>query len=145
MKLYMKTIIILVIITVIGISGYFVWQYLTAPEKTEVKSKQEPVKIEELVEMSVDTDQITANFADGKYINVQFKLITKSKTDAEEIKKMSFKTTDAIIKTINQIKMTDAVGPKGFTLIEKSVKENLNKALGKDSITHVYLIDKLIQ
>ncbi|MDF2557325.1 MAG: flagellar basal body-associated protein FliL [Bacillales bacterium] len=145
MKLHVKTILILVVITVIGVSGYFVWKHVTAPKKPEAKSKQELVTVDNLVKASIDTEAITANFSDGHFIQMKFKLIAKSETSAEEIKKLNFKTQGAIIQTINQIKMADAVGPKGFTLIEDNVKVELNKALGKGLITEVYLVEKLIQ
>lgn len=145
MKLYVKTILILVTITVIGVSGYFIWQHFTAPGQNDVKSKQNLVTVDDLINVSVDTDPITTNFADGDVIQVRFKLITKSQTNAEEIKKINFTTKDSIIQTINQIKKSDAVGPNGFTIIENKVKDDLNKALGKNLITRVYLVEKLIQ
>lgn len=145
MKLHIKTIIILIAITAIGVAIYFYWQHKTQDMRLGVKAELGQQTVDDLIAESVDTDPITANFADGDFIKVQFKLIIKSQTKAEEIKKLSFRTQDNIIKTINQIKRSDAVGPNGVDLIENSVKKNLNKDLGENIVTDVYLVDKLIQ
>ena len=145
MKLHVKTILILVVITAIGVSGYFLWQHFKNADQNEAKSKDSLVTVDDLINVSVDTEEITTNFADGDIIQVRFKLITKSEIHAEEIEKINFTTQDSIIQTINQIKKSDAVGPNGFTMIENNVKDDLNKALGEDLITRVYLVEKLIQ
>lgn len=145
MKLYVKSLLILVVITVIGVGGYFVWHQITHPAQAEANSKAAQQTVDDLINESVDTDSITTNFADGGFIKAQFKLITTSQNNAQEIQKLSFRIEDTIIQTINQIKRADAVGPKGFTLIENNVKNDLNKALGGNYITRVYLVDKLIQ
>ncbi|MDF2536002.1 MAG: fliL [Bacillales bacterium] len=145
MKLHVKTILILIAITAIGVAIYFYWQHKTQDMRTDVKAELGQLTVDDLISESVDTDSITANFADGDFIKVQFKLIIKSQTKAEEIKKLSFRTKDNIIKTINQIKKSDAVGPNGVDLIENSVKKSLNKDFGENVVTDVYLVDKLIQ
>jgi flagellar FliL protein len=145
MKLFVKSLLILVVITAIGVGGYFVWHQLTHSAQAEAKSKPGKPTVDDLINDSVDTDSITTNFADGGFIKAKFKLITTSQTNADEIKKLNFRIQDTIIQTINQIKKADAVGPKGFTFIENNVKNDLNKVLGGNYITRVYLVDKLIQ
>ncbi|NRD79375.1 flagellar basal body-associated FliL family protein [Bacillus sp. BRMEA1] len=145
MKLYVKSILILVAITVVGVGGYFAWNQFMHPSKAEAKAKAEQPSIDDLINNSIDVDPVTTNFSDGGYIKAQFKLITNSQKNADEIKKLPFRLEDTIIQTINQMKKEDAVGPNGFTLIENNVKNDLNKALGKTYFTRVYLVDKLIQ
>lgn len=145
MKLYVKSLLIMAGITVIGAGGFFAQYHFVHQGEKLVKAKDKQPSVDEIINESVDTDSITTNFADGGYIKTKFKLITTSPKDAEEIKKLEFRIEDTVIQTINQIKKEDAVGPNGFTLIENNVKKNLNKALGGNYITRVYLVDKLIQ
>lgn len=145
MKLYIKTIIILIVITVVGVSGYLVWERANAPKEKKTEPQQNYAMVEDLLKLSVDSESVTTNFSDGDFVQVKFKFVARSEDAAEKLKKMSFKTQDTIIKTINQIKKSDALGPDGFTRMEEKVKEDLNKALGEKLISKVYLVEKLIQ
>ncbi|PFP30800.1 hypothetical protein COJ96_02220 [Bacillus sp. AFS073361] len=140
MNLYKKSMLIIGIITLVGVGGYFGWEKLNAP-KEEIK---EPTA-EELLEQSVDTEMITTNFADEGFIKMRFKIITKSKKDAEEIGKLQFHIESSIIQYVNNIKKEEANGPKGLTLIENNLQKVLNQELGTNYITRVYMIDKVVQ
>jgi flagellar protein FliL len=152
MNLLKKTMLVIGIITVFGVAGYAVWDQLFTSEK-EVKAKDTNQNIDvvldqpvnELIEQSVDTETITTNFVDQGFIKTKFKIITSSKQNAEEIKKLQFLVESTIIKSLNEMKQEEAKGLQGFTYIETMLKDKLNKELGKDYITRVYTIDLLIQ
>lgn len=141
MKL-LKKVMIIIGITIIGIGGYFLWDYLYSPKEAKVTDKP---TIEELLEQSVDTETITTNFADSGYIKAQFKIITTSPKNAEELKKLSFLVESTMIKSINGMKKVEASGPKGFALLESRLRDDLNKNLGDKYISHVYIVDLLLQ
>lgn len=143
MKVYKLSIILLISITLVGLGGYFAWDYFNSSKKESATQKEKT--IEEILEQSVDTMPVTTNFADGGFLKAQFKLITTSKKNAEELSKLLFKVESTIIKTINGIKMDEARGPEGFTLMEEKIKEALNKDFGSDYITRVYIVDTVSQ
>lgn len=144
MKRLMKILIILIVVIVIGgFGGFFLWDHYFAPDKA--KEKSDPPTIEELVAKSVDTEDITTNFADGGYIKTKFKIITKSDKTAEELKKLQFLVESSIIKSINRMKKEEAAGPDGIVLIETNIKNEINHNLGEDYITEVFMVDELIQ
>ncbi len=143
MNLYLKSFLIIAVISIIGVGGFFAWNHFNSP--AEEKAKVEKPTIDEVLKKSVDTEEITTNFADGGFIKTKFKIITTSENNAEEIKKLDFRVEDTIIKSFNSMKKEEASGPKGFTLIEKSLKDKLNKELGSNYITRVYMVDKMIQ
>ncbi|WP_251554548.1 flagellar basal body-associated FliL family protein [Neobacillus muris] len=142
MKLYIKSIVIIGIITVAGLGGYFGWEYFQKPKDAEAK---ESPSAEELLAMSVDTESITTNFKDGGFIKTKFKLITTSKDKAEELKKLEFRIESTIIQYINEVDKENVNGPDGIISLEDNLKTELNKELGDDSITKVYMIEKIIQ
>jgi flagellar protein FliL len=143
MNVYKKSILIIGIITIIGIAGFFIWNYmLSKPDDKETK-KQET--IEELLEKSVDTEVITTNLADDGLAKMKFKIITTSKKNAEELTKLSFLTESTIIKYFNGLTKQEMTGPGAIEAIENKLKDDLNKALGLEHITKVYIVEHMVQ
>lgn len=142
MKLYLKSILIIGVITVIGVGGYFIWQYIQTPK--EAAAKEAPTA-EELLERSFDTEEITTNFKDGGFIKTKFKIVTTSKDHAEEMKKLEFRIESAVIQYINEINKDSINEPNGILAFEDNLKTELNKELGHKYITRVYIIEKIVQ
>jgi flagellar protein FliL len=144
MNLLKKSILIVAAITIIGVGAFFVWYYLNAPEET--KNNADDITVDELVEISVDTEIISTNLADGKFIKAKFKIITKSKKTAEEVEKLNFRVENTIIKSLNSLTKEQVIGLDGLTAIEKNLKKELNKEFdSKDSITRVYIVESIVQ
>lgn len=143
MKLYLKSIMIMGIITVIGVGGFLGWRYFE--NKPKETAKETAPTIDELLKKSVDTEAITTNFVDGGFVKAQFKIITTSEKQAEEVTKLTFRVESSIINSLNGMKKKDALGPDGFALIENNVKNELNKELGGNYVTKVYTVDLLVQ
>lgn len=143
MNVYKKSILIIGIITIIGIAGFFVWNYLQSkPDEKETK-KQET--IEELLEKSVDTEVISTNLADEGLAKVKLKIITTSKKNAKELTKLSFLTESTIIKYFNGLTKQEMTGPGAIEAIESKLKDDLNKALGHEYVTKVYIVEHMVQ
>lgn len=144
MNLLKKSLMIIGIITIIGVGAFFVWYFLN--ESNEVKSNQDDLSVEELLEISLDTETITTNLADGNFIKAKFKIVTKSKKTAEEIGKLNFRIENTIIKNINGLNKEDVIGFEQFTSLEENLKKELNKEFdSKGYITRVYIVDFVVQ
>lgn len=144
MNLLKKSLLIVGIITILGISAFFVWYFLNAPDETNRNSDE--LSVEELLEISIDTKPITTNLADGSMIKTQFKIVTDSKDHAEEIKKLNFRMESTIIKSLNGLKKKDVIGLEGFTSIQENLKTELNHEFeDKEIITKVYIVDLMVQ
>lgn len=144
MNLLKKSILIVGIITIIGVGAFFTWYLLN--NKDEDKKNSEELSVEELLEISIDTEPITTNLADGSIIKIDFKIVTDSKDSAEEMEKLKFRVESTIIKSLNGMKKHDVIGLEGFTLIQDKLKNELNKEfVSKDMITKVYIVDLLVQ
>jgi flagellar protein FliL len=142
MNVYKKSILIIAIITIIGIAGFFTWNYLQTKPDKETK-KQET--IEELLEKSVDTEVIATNLADQGMAKMKFKIITTSKKNAEELTKLSFLTESTIIKYFNGLTKKEMTGPGAIESIETKLMDNLNKALGHEYVTRIYIVEHMVQ
>lgn len=142
MNLYIKSTLIIALITVIGIGGIFTWKRVTAPSSANTN---QTLSVDDLLKQSVDTEPITTNFTDGGFIKAQFKLVTTSSKKAEELQKLSFEVQNTIIQTLNEMKSNDFNGPEGFDLAENLLKKKLNQVLGKDYIERIYTIEKTVQ
>jgi flagellar protein FliL len=143
MNVYKKSILIIGIITIIGVAGFFTWNYLqTKPDEKETK-KQET--IENLLEKSVETETITTNLADVGLAKMKFKIITNSKKNAEELTKLSFLTESTIIKYFNGVTKQEMTGTGAIETIENKLKDDLNKALGHEYVTKVYIVEHMVQ
>ncbi|NMD69125.1 hypothetical protein HHO41_02405 [Bacillus sp. DNRA2] len=143
MNLLKKSLLIIGIITIIGVGAFFVWYFLNAPDETK---NQDDLSIEELQEISLDTEPIMTNLADGNFVKAQFKIVTKSKKTAEEITKLNFRVENTIIKNINGLKKEEIIGLDHFADLEENLKNDLNKEFdSKDYITKVYIVELLVQ
>jgi flagellar protein FliL len=143
MNVYKKSILIIGIITIIGIAGFFTWDYLKSKPDEKETTKQE--SIEEILEKSIDTEEITTNLADQGIAKMKFKIITTSKKNAEELTKLSFLTESTIIKYFNGMTKQEMTGQGAIETIETSLKDNLNKALGHEYVTKIYIVEHMVQ
>lgn len=143
MNVYKKSILIIGIITIIGIAGFFVWNYLQSKSDEKETKKQET--IEELLEKSVDTEVISTNLADEGLAKVKLKIITTSKKNAKELTKLSFLTESTIIKYFNGLTKQEMTGTGAIETIESNLKDDLNKALGHEYVTKVYIVEHMVQ
>lgn len=142
MNLYIKSILIILLITLLGVGGGLIWEKVSTP--TEAKAKHS-ITIDDLLQQSIDTDTITTNFTDGGFIKARFKLIATSQKKAEDLQKLSFEVQSTIIQTLNGMKSEDVNGPKGLDFVENLLKKRLNQELGENYIERVYTTEKTVQ
>jgi flagellar protein FliL len=142
MNLYIKSTLIIALITLIGVGGILAWEKMNV--YSEAKTN-ETLSVDDLLKQSVDTGQIMTNCSDGGFIKAQFKLIATSPKKAEDLQKLSFKVQNTIIQTLNGMTSQDFNGPKGFDLVEGLLKKRLNQELGDNDIERVYTTEKTVQ
>jgi flagellar protein FliL len=143
MKLYMKSLIIIALITTVGVGGFAAWHYMATP--TPAKANADQPSIDEVLNQSIEVGPITTNLKDGGIIKTKFELVCSSAKSAEELKKVSFQIESTIIQYLSGVKKEDLVGANGLDSLEGNVKKKLNQALGTEVIKRVYTTDKLIQ
>ncbi|HJV45606.1 MAG TPA: flagellar basal body-associated FliL family protein [Bacillota bacterium] len=143
MKLYVKSIIAIGVISTVVLGGFFTWQKLTAPNEAQANMNEPP--IDDLIKQTIVIDPITTNLKDGGIIKAKFELVSSTAKNAEELKKISFKINSIIIQYMNGLKKEDLTGAAGIEALENNLLKKLNDELGGSYIKHVYTTEKLIQ
>lgn len=99
--------------------------------------------IEDMVEHSYETPEITTDLSDGSYVRIQFQVITDDKTAMEEISKRDFQLKNILIKELAV--MNEENFRTGLSDLEAAVKSKLNELMTDGKVTDVYTISKLLQ
>ena len=99
--------------------------------------------IDDMNEFSYETPEITTDLKDGRFVRIQFLIITDGKKAKKEIEKRDFQIENILIKEISQMNEDDFT--TGLNNVESSLLENLNEVMTDGEIVDVYTIKKILQ
>lgn len=122
------------------ISGITVVIVLNLPGKND---KTEAQTIDDIVEYSYETPDITTDLKDGSFVRIQFQITTDGKKAKEEISKRDFQIKNALIKEMATMDEEDF--KEGLDDLEDALKDRLNEVMTEGKITDVYTISKVLQ
>lgn len=138
-KLLTVSLIILVCITLIGVVALILVMQLNKGD--EVK---EPT-IDEIIESSVDVEEITTNLGDRQFIRLTLKIQTENKGAAEELAKRDFQVKNIVIQELSEMTEKDLAGKTGKMAFEDALKSHLNSLMQKGKVKKVYIVSYIIQ
>jgi flagellar basal body-associated protein FliL len=146
MNLFLKSLVIMLVISMIGVGSLLGWQYWTSekaakPEAVDVQS----LPADKLLKYIVETESITTDLYSGGYIQTQFSLQTDSPETKLELDKRRYEVESIIIKILSQMKKEELMGTEGLLLAEAKLKQGINHSLQKEAIVRVYTTDRLLQ
>ncbi|RKQ17364.1 flagellar basal body-associated protein FliL [Oceanobacillus bengalensis] len=110
--------------------------------KGEDDEAKEPT-IDEIIEYSFESPEITTDLEDGTYVRVQFQILTDSEDAKEEIMKREFQLKNILIKELAI--MTEEDFKSGLGNLEDVLRTKLNEVMIEGKITDVYTINKILQ
>ncbi|ARW06717.1 flagellar basal body-associated protein FliL [Bacillus atrophaeus] len=131
-KLIIIMLIILIAISALGTAAYFMVSGKLG------KSDKEPT-IDEIVESSVDIEEITTNLKSDHIIRIAIKLETDSKKAKEELEKRDFQVKDAIITLLADTNADEIEGDKGKEAFKRELKDKVNSYLQEGKVEKVYI------
>lgn len=99
--------------------------------------------IDEIVEHSYQTSEVTTDLNDGSFVRIQFQIVTDGKKAKEEVEKREFQLKNILIKELAKMKTEDF--KSGLSNLEDMVKLKLNEVMINGKITKVYTISKILQ
>ncbi len=99
--------------------------------------------LDDMVEYSYQTSEITTDLEDGSFVRIQFQIITDSKKAKEEVGKREFQLKNILIKEL--AKMEEEDFKSGLGSLEDVIKLKLNEKMSEGKITDVYTISKILQ
>ena len=129
------------LIGLVFVTGVAVIIVLYILDKEETKGKG--MTIDEIVEYSYETPEVTTDLDDGTFVRIQFQILTDGKKAREELEKREFQIKNILLKELSL--MDEEHFKKDLTGIEKSLQEKLNEVMVDGKITDVYTISKITQ
>lgn len=132
-----KTFITTCIVILLAGAGTLV---LLLYEEEEASSES---AIDDMVELSYETPEITTDLSDGSYVRVQFQIITDGELAKEELSKRDFQLRNMLIKELAI--MDEEIFRTGLADLENVVKSKVNELMTDGKVTDVYTISKLLQ
>ncbi|WP_087972900.1 flagellar basal body-associated protein FliL [Oceanobacillus rekensis] len=99
--------------------------------------------IDDIVEYSYESPEITTDLEDGTFVRIQFQIVTDGKKAKEEIAKRDFQLKNILIKELATKSEEDF--KSGLAELEQTVMTKLNELMTEGKITEVYTINKILQ
>ncbi len=135
-KVFKTMIGVLIVITVVG-AGTLVF-LLTMQGKGEDGQPS----IDEIVENSLETEEITTDLRDEGFVRIQFRIVTNSKDAKEELQKRDFQLKNILIKELSNMNQQDL---SEVDNLENMLKTRLNELMMEGKVTDVYTTNKVLQ
>ncbi|ARK22721.1 flagellar basal body-associated protein FliL [Sporosarcina sp. P26b] len=140
-KLLTISLIILVSITLIGVVAVVLIMNFNKDSDGEEKAPS----IDEIIESSVDMEEITTNLSGRNFVRVSLKIQTDSKKAAEELTKRDFQVKNLAIQELSEMTAKDLEGKVGKQQFEDTIKAKLNELMQDGEIQKVYIVSYIIQ
>ncbi|MCP3026114.1 flagellar basal body-associated protein FliL [Halobacillus sp. A5] len=99
--------------------------------------------IDEIVESSMTTEDITTDIEGGDYVRISFRVVTDSEDALNELEKRDFQMQNILIKEMATMEGKDF--SSDLDNLEEEVKARLNELMTEGQITEVYTVDKVLQ
>ncbi|KAB7668647.1 flagellar basal body-associated protein FliL [Bacillus sp. B1-b2] len=139
-KIIIIMLILLLTITLVGAGAFiYIWKF-TGEEHEE----KEP-SIEEIVENSVDIEEMTTNLSTDNFIRISFKIQTDSKEAKEELAQRDFQVKNLIIQELSEKTPDDLKGKDGQAKLENDLKDKINELMQEGKVVQVYIVNSLLQ
>lgn len=140
MKKFIVFLFFTIIIVVIG-TGVVLFYDNKAIESDSEDGKT----IEELTQLSIDTDIITTNLASSNFAVVQFNLLLSNDAAKEEMEKRTPEVRAAIIATVASFTKEQLTGEKGIVALEQELLTKLNDTVDAGKVDRVLVTEFKLQ
>jgi flagellar FliL protein len=138
-KVLTISLIILVRLTLVGVVAL-----ILVMQMNKVDAEAEPT-IEEIIDNSVDIEEITTNLVGKQFIRISLKIQTDNKKAASELAKRDFQVKNILIQELSEMTPQDLEGKAGKQALEDSIKSHLNPLMQQGEIQKVYIVSHIIQ
>ncbi len=132
--------IILAALTLLGVIVFVLFnQFLDSPEE-----QTEP-SIDEIINLSFDTEEITTNLLSNDFIRASFRIQVDNKTALSEIKKRDFQINNIILRSLSNKRSSDLSGNEGIIEFENGIRDEINALMQDGEVIQVYTTSWVIQ
>lgn len=144
-KLLNMSVILLIAITLLGIVALVLYKYVLIPQDTNNQNALNNPSIEEMVEMSVSTGELTTNLADNRYAVMDFTIVLNNEDAKEEVEMGLFLVKREIIGVLSSLTSEDLTGEEGVNAMEARIISRVNNILQEGEVVKVVTTKRLIQ
>jgi len=135
---------VLLVLLIAGLAGAGAAFYFLQTQK-EVDADA-PLSADEMVELSIDTEEITTNLATpASYAVVQFNILLGDKKVKEEMEKRHAEVRAAAIATVAGMEKEQLVGTEGITLLQDEMSAQLESLVGQGKVERVLVTQFKVQ
>src|SRR5699024_5644057 len=99
--------------------------------------------IDEMNQYAYTTPEVTTDLEDGRFVRIEFEIITDGKKSLKEVEKREFQIKNLLIKELSLMSEPDFNA--GLSDLESDMKDNLNELMEDGEITDVYTVSKVLQ
>lgn len=132
--------IILISISLIGAAALvLINYYFSAPEPGA-----EPT-IDEIIENSWETDEITTNLEDNHLLKTQFRIHVDSGKAKDELEKRDFQVNSLIIHQLAGMSSADIRNQEGIEELESILRLKMNEIMQEGKVIRIYTTQRMIQ
>ncbi|MFN7250832.1 MAG: flagellar basal body-associated protein FliL [Anaerobacillus sp.] len=139
-KLVNIMLIILVTLTLIG--GITLVLYFQFTKSTDQNNES---TIDEILALSVDTNEITTNLLTNDFIRVTFKIQVDNAKAKKELEKRDFQVRNIIIRELSGMRASDFSGSLGIENLENIIQIKINEYMQEGVVMKVYTTGFVLQ
>lgn len=144
-KLFNIALILMIAISLLGVASVAVYKLYINPAHAGVEEEKEPLSIDEIIKLTVETEEITTNLNGGGYIRIKFKLQADNKKSKAELEKRLFQVDHIILKTLSGMTEEQIRGPEGIKRVEEQVRSEISSLLQEGEVAEVLTTRMIIQ
>lgn len=133
--------IIIIALTLIGVITVVLYNHFSA----NANGPDGEPTIDEIVALSVDTNEITTNLLTDDFIRIRFKIQVDNPDAKEELEKRDFQVESIIIRELSGMKSNDFSGPEGIENLENSITEKINEYMQEGTVVKIYTTGLVLQ
>lgn len=141
MKNNVFTIIMVLVVAILLVGGVALAVVYTMNNNNIPKKNP---SIDEVLEVSVDIEEITTNLASNDFIRISFKIQTDNKKAKRELEKRDFQVKNAIIEELSEMKSEELKGRAGKHKLEDAIKTKINELMENGEIVKVYITSHVV-
>lgn len=140
-RLLPLTLIILLIITLFGVTVFLLFQFYFMPGEAQA-AKQE---VEHLLDVTSEPLEVTTNLADDTYIKLEVVFEVDQPDAKAELDQRMFQIKDALIALLQNRSEKDVGGEKGLNQLKADLQERANAYLTGGTIKKIYVTERVTQ
>lgn len=137
-KLVKTVLAVLAFLCVAAVLAIVIIMYVQA-DTTESSAQ----KLDDMVEYSFETDDITTDLEDDRFVRIQFQIVADSENAKDEAEKREFQIKNLIIKELAVMKEKNFKSE--LDELEDTVKDKLNDVMSDGKIKDIYTTNKILQ